>query len=251
MRLATLAALAIALALAAMPARAGVIRGRVWMSRDAARAATRVETAPASASRPAPGSLPRPGTGRRPAPDEAPSLPARVMRQQRGVTEAVVYVDRIEARDDARLGRRGWFAPKPVLPRIVQQDRRLAPRVLAVPAGARVVVANLDRTYHNLFSVSAARRFDLGRYAPGRVDTLEFARPGTVTLHCDIHPDEVGYVVVVPNRAWARPDSTGAFTLPKLPPGRYRVKAWHPTRGPVARTVQLPRRGDVALDLTY
>ena len=108
---------------------------------------------------------------------------------------------------------------------------------------------NLDRVYHNAFSVSSARRFDLGKYPPGRADTVLFEHAGIVNMHCDIHPEELGFVVVVPNHAVARPDSDGVFTLPALPRGSYTVHVWHPRRGERKRSFEVPRHGDVLLEL--
>ena len=170
---------------------------------------------------------------------------------QRRVKEAVVYLERIPEKVERKLTRRRWWKRAPRLPRIVQADLRFTPRVLAAAAGTRVEFANLDRVFHNTFSVSAARRFDLGKYPPGHVDTVAFDRAGVANLHCDIHPQESGFVVVLPNHAFTRPDSLGRFTLPKLPAGSYTVRVWHPRFGELRRNVTMPSQGDLSVDLTY
>lgn len=172
---------------------------------------------------------------------------------QPGVTEGVVWIDAIPADVEARLATptRGWFRrrPKPQeLPSVAQRGAAFAPRVTAVPVGGRVEFASADRYYHSTFSVSGAKRFDLGKSAPGRRDTVDFGRPGVVNLHCEIHPAEVGFVVVTPNHAFARPDSAGRFTLPRLPAGRYVLHAWHPRKGELSLRFEVPKRGIVALD---
>ena len=207
-------------------AQAGVVQGTLWMNR----------TAPAAA---------KTATG-----------PAAIAKLQRGVGESVIYLEKVPEPVERKLSGRGGFAffrrePKPWVPRIVQKDRKFAPRVLAIPAGTQVEFQNLDRVYHNAFSVSTARRFDLGKYPPGRTDTVKFERAGVINLHCDIHPDMMGFIVVTPNHAYARPDSLGRFALPKLPPGPYTVRVWHPRRGEIRRAIDVPKRGDVALDLTF
>jgi plastocyanin len=215
--------------LAAAPARAGIIRGTLWM--------TPIATA-ASASKP----------------QAAPDL-----RAQRGVADAVIYLDAVPAKVERQLAnkaanKRTWFVasrPEPRPSRIVQIDRQFRPRVAAVPVGARVEVQNLDRVYHNTFSVSPAKRFDLGKYPPGQTDTVSFDRPGVVNLHCDIHPDMLGFIVVTPNHAFTRPDSLGRYRLPKLPPGDYTVRVFHPRRGEIKRRIVMPKRGDLDLDLAF
>lgn len=219
------------LLLFAAPATAGVIRGQLWRSKAVARTASRPVVTPAS-------------TGLRRI--VAPLPPA-----QPGITDASIWIDRVPESVEKKLSRRGWFAPKPRLARIVQSKSRFTPRVLAVPAGSDVEFQNLDRVYHNAFSVSAARRFDLGKYPPGRLDTVRFERPGVVNIHCDIHPSEIGFVVVTPNHAYARPDSLGRFKLPNLPPGAYTLRVWHPQLGELRRKVEVPKRGDIHLEVSY
>ena len=174
---------------------------------------------------------------------------------QRSVTDAVVYVDRIPDALERRLAGAGrgflfWRRP-PRLPRMVERGLEFRPRVTVVVADGQLEVLNLDRVYHNVFSVSSARRFDLGKRAPACVDTVRFPSPGVVNLHCEFHPDELGFVLVAPNHAFARPDSLGRYRLPKLPEGRYLVRVWHPWDGETRREVAMPRHWDVRLDLGY
>jgi plastocyanin len=235
---------ALLLLLIAMPASAGVIRGQLWLQATTAKITTMV-----AASRDASAA---------PAPDVR-----RLLRAQSGVSDAVIYVEEIPDRTERRLtkplGGSRWFSwlpwadkPKPArLKRLVQSGNRFIPRVFVAPLGESIELMNLDRVYHNTFSVSAAKRFDLGKYAPGKTDTLRFDKAGIVNLHCDIHPDEIGYVVVPPNHAYASPDSLGRFTLPELPEGSYRLRYWHPHHGEHLMGVIVPARGDVALELTF
>jgi hypothetical protein len=188
----------------------------------------------------------------------AKQQPALAKERQKGVAEGVVWVARIPDRVELRLseGRRGWLVrskPKaePPLPSVALRHDSFTPRVLAVPAGSSVEFANRDRLYHGAFSVSNAKRFDLGLGPPGRRDTLEFPRSGVINLHCEIHPDAAGYLVVTPNRAQARPDAGGRFRLPKLPPGRYELHAWHPQKGELKLPFDIPRRGAVELNPTF
>ena len=199
------------------PAAAGVLRGRLELSQGAKRQG------------------------------ETPGMP----RPDARLKDAVVYLERVPDAVESRLTRRGWFRRKPKPPRIVQANLRFAPRVLAVAAGTAVVLENDDEVYHNAFSVAASKRFDLGRYPPGYRDTLVFDRVGVTNLHCDVHPQELGFVVVVPNHAFARPDSLGRFSLPHLTPGTYVVRAFHPRRGERRKEVVMPARGDAAMELRF
>jgi hypothetical protein len=166
--------------------------------------------------------------------------------------DAVVYLEVVPDAVERSLTRRGffrWFARKPKPPLIRQENLRFEPRVLAVAAGTSVVFENRDSVYHNTFSVSAPKRFDLGRYPPGHRDTVTFHNTGAMNLHCDVHPAEVGFLVVVPNHAYSIPDSYGRFTLSKLQPGTYVVRIWHPRRGELRQQIEMPARGDLDVDL--
>lgn len=205
----------VVLLLVTEPAAAGVLRGRLALS---------------SSSQP-----------KQPASETAKPDPR--------LKDAVVYLERVPEAVERRLTQRWWFQPKPRPPRVRQSDLRFTPRVVAVAAGSRIVFENADRVYHNAFSVSASKRFDLGRYPPGHLDTVAFDRAGVANLHCDVHPEELGFVVVCPNHAFARPDALGRFALPKLVPGVYVLRAWHPRRGESKREVVMPARGDLAVEL--
>jgi hypothetical protein len=213
------------------PAAAGDVVGTLWVNGKAPAHPTDVAKAP-------------------------PAARTAIEHAQHGVTEAVVWVETVPEKVERKLAGGGphWFwqkREKPRLPRIVQRGHTFAPHALALVAGSQAEFMNLDRVYHNAFSVSSAQRFDIGKYPPGRADTVLFEHPGVVNLHCDIHPEEIGFIVVVPNHAFARPDSLGVFALPKLPPGNYTVHAWHPRRGEMKRAFAVPGRGGVDLQLEF
>jgi plastocyanin len=115
--------------------------------------------------------------------------------------------------------------------RLAQKDQGFVPRVLPVSVGARVDFPNLDPIYHNVFSVSPPKRFDLGKYGKGKSKSLAFDKPGLVNVYCDIHSNMEAFIVVLPNAWFAQPDAEGRFTLPPLPAGTYTVRVWHPDLG--------------------
>src|SRR5689334_8246336 len=81
---------------------------------------------------------------------------------QRGVTDAVVYLESIPDKVERKLAHpRSWFFGRPKEPgilHIIQANRQFKPRVAAVAAGGRVEFKNMDRVYHSTFSVSSAKR---------------------------------------------------------------------------------------------
>lgn len=118
-----------------------------------------------------------------------------------------------------------------------QVDESFVPRALVVRTGATVDFLNSDAFYHNVFSISAPRKFDLGRYRRGVSRSVEFPTPGVVKLFCEIHPGMIGYILVTdsPFHASAGPD--GDYEIDDVPPGEYRVTLWHERlKEPVAVT---------------
>lgn len=163
------------------------------------------------------------------------------------LADAVIYVEQVPAKVERKLAKKARR-----IKRTVWQERlQFAPRVLPAVVGDTVTFDNRDRVFHNAFSVSPARRFDLGKYPPGTKTKVAFLKPGVVNLHCDIHPKEAGFVVVVPNHVFTRPDSTGRYRLPRLPRGTYTVQAWHPRLGTLTREVEVPKKGNLTLDLRF
>ena len=134
---------------------------------------------------------------------------------------AVVYLD-------------GSF-PEPVsLPtkQVTQKDLTFIPALLPIRVGTKVEFPNLDDTYHNIFSYSPAKRFDLGRYRPEErpIPSEVFDQPGLVTLRCDIHEHMRGLILVLNSPYFVMTDTSGRFRLSGLPAGHYTLKAWIDSR---------------------
>jgi plastocyanin len=126
--------------------------------------------------------------------------------------------------------------PKPAnLPtkQVAQKDLAFVPALLPVQIGTRVEFPNQEKdTYHNIFSYSPAKRFDLGRYRPDEkpVPSEIFDVAGLVTLRCDIHEHMRGLILVLATPHFTLTDDTGHFKLTGLPAGQYTLKAWVDSR---------------------
>ena len=127
--------------------------------------------------------------------------------------------------------------PHPVRPDSLQRPQlrqvsiRFDPRVLAVPVGTTVDFPNLDPVFHNVFSYSPAKRFDLGRYGQDKSKSVRFDKPGLVKVFCDVHANMSAYILVVDTHFVVQPDLTGSFAIDGVPHGRHRLTVWHPDRG--------------------
>jgi len=120
----------------------------------------------------------------------------------------------------------------PPVQQVAQKDLMFAPSLLAVQQGTRVEFPNLDQTYHNIFSFSPAKRFDLGRYRSDEkpVPSVVFDKPGLVTLRCDIHEHMRALILVVATPYFAVTDADGKYRIEGLPAGHFVAKAWIDSR---------------------
>jgi plastocyanin len=136
-------------------------------------------------------------------------------------------------------------------PRIDQRNETFVPHVLAIVAGTTVDFPNSDLTYHNVFSLSKAKTFDLGRYAAGRSRSVRFDRPGIVRVFCDIHSHMSAFVLVFAHRFFAVTDDDGRYRIENVPPGTYTVIAWNESAPQESRRVVVPEAGaDIELNFS-
>lgn len=132
--------------------------------------------------------------------------------------------------------------------RMDQRGERFVPHVLAIRTGSLVDFPNNDPFFHNVFSLSRTRSFDLGRYARGRSRAVRFERPGIVRVFCDIHSHMSAFILVFAHRYFAVTDEDGNYRLENVPPGTYTLAVWHETLPTTMRTVTVPESGDVTVD---
>lgn len=133
-------------------------------------------------------------------------------------------------------------------PQIQQIDRRFVPDLVVVPVGSTVSFPNLDPIFHNIYSLSKAKAFDLGNYDKGQTRRVAFRKPGIVEIYCHLHPNMQATVVVTPNRWFAQPDRNGQYRIADVPPGRYTLVAWHRSAGFFRRTVIVEEGHDTTAD---
>jgi plastocyanin len=143
-----------------------------------------------------------------------------VDRDGRGVGEAVVTATPAAAN----------AVPSPTLKSAVMDQRNLAfvPRVLVVGVGTSVEFPNDDSVSHQVYSFSAAKRFQLPLYKGEAHPPITFDRPGLVVLGCNIHDGMVGYIYVTDAPYFGKTEAVGSAQLKALPVGDYRIAVWSP-----------------------
>lgn len=157
-------------------------------------------------------------------------------------SNAVVWIDGLKAPAGAAKAGRAEMK---------SQGKRFVPRVVAVGRAAEVEFPNVDPIYHNVFSVSPSNRFDLGLYRSGGSKEKRFDEPGLVRVYCNIHPQMVGFVMVVDSDYAAVTGPDGSFRFDGVPPGSWTVRAWHEEGGETSAPVSVRSRAEspVALRL--
>lgn len=160
------------------------------------------------------------------------------------VQSVVIYIE------DLPTPAGGWPVPVEAA-RMRQHHDRFVPHVLPVLRGRTVSFPNDDNYYHNVFSVVAGDRFDLGRYGQGDTRLQSFSDPAVVVVRCEIHPGMKAFVLVLDNPWFAVPDADGHFTLMDVPAGTWTLVAWHPSRAEQRRTVTVRAEEPAILDISF
>jgi hemoglobin len=127
--------------------------------------------------------------------------------------------------------------------RIVEQrDKQFSPRVLAVPPGSTVAFPNFDGIYHNVFSLSSTKKFDVGLYKDGDTRELKFEKAGIVRLGCNIHAKMASYILVVDAPHYVVVEGAKEFNFRRLKPGKYKVRAWsEKSAGPIESEIEIKK----------
>jgi plastocyanin len=134
---------------------------------------------------------------------------------------------------------------------MVQKDLTFVPALLPIRVGTKVEFPNEDKTYHNVFSYSPAKRFDLGRYRPDErpVPSQLFDTPGLVTLRCDIHEHMRAVILVLETPYFVTTDTEGRFRLTGLPAGQFKLKAWLSSKTTLEVPVDLKTNSTLQVNL--
>ncbi|HEY7445397.1 MAG TPA: carboxypeptidase regulatory-like domain-containing protein [Vicinamibacterales bacterium] len=160
-------------------------------------------------------------------------MPPRRDRPDR--MDSVIYLENAPA---------GAFEERPAgRARMTQRNETFLPYVLAIRGGTTVDFPNEDQTYHNVFSLSKVRRFDLGRYAAGKTKQVRFDQPGIVRVFCDIHSHMSAFILVFNHQFFDTTNADGRYNIPTVPPGKYTVNAWNDGEVRDSRTVVVPEHG--------
>ncbi len=157
---------------------------------------------------------------------------------------AVVYLES----DELDRGTYPLPAQKPILD---QKNLQFHPHVLPILVGTTVEFPNRDNLFHNVFSYSGPKDFDLGRYPKDDSRSVTFDRPGIVRVYCDIHSHMHATILVLRHPFFAVPDDNGAYVIRNVPPGKYRLVLWYERELAERRTVEVRAGTSTEEHFTY
>lgn len=167
------------------------------------------------------------------------------------VTSAISASEPINEFDQMVVMLEGGSVPPraPVTAVLDQRDAHFDPEIVIVPVGSTVEFPNSDPIFHNVFSLSKARPFDLGFYPEGQSRAVKFTHPGIIQVYCHIHANMYGAIIVTSSPWYGKPSSDGGFAWKDIPAGHYRLSAWHKIAGLYKTEVDVPASGAVEVSI--
>jgi len=132
--------------------------------------------------------------------------------------------------------------------KITQQGAAFSPHVLPILVGTTVEWPNQDEIFHNVFSISEPKEFDLGLYKHPELKRVTFDKPGRVDVFCSIHKTMNCVILVLESPYFTATDARNQYAITNVPPGTYRLRAWHERLPSQTREVTVPAAGEVRVD---
>jgi plastocyanin len=146
--------------------------------------------------------------------------------------------------------------PTPPDVSVEQKDCMYLPKTFGIESGGSVVVRNEDKTTHNVHTYKGNEsQFNQGQ-PPGTPDIKlpekgKTYDDGVITFKCDIHKWMNASAVVTDHPYFAVTGADGAFKLEKLPPGKYKLEAWHSTFGSKTQDVTVEEGKPLAVKFEF
>jgi|ERR1043166_2410986 plastocyanin len=130
-----------------------------------------------------------------------------------------------------------------------QQQLQFSAGLLPIQKGTTVEFPNMDEGYHNVFSYSKTKRFDLGRYRKDEKPAAQtFDQAGVVKVYCEIHEHMHSTILVLDTPYFTKTETNGTYRLENLPAGTYTLKAWLNEKIVLQKPVELQAGKTVQVD---
>jgi len=134
-------------------------------------------------------------------------------------------------------------------PQMQQIDKSFKPWLLSVTVGTTVDFPNNDPIFHNVFSYSKTKIFDLGRYRQGKYKSVTFDKTGMVNVFCEIHKEMRAYIMVLDTPFHTVTDKNGFYRLDNVPPGEYTLQVWQENLDQYELKIIINKNENIKLDI--
>ncbi|GJQ58300.1 MAG: hypothetical protein D8M57_05685 [Candidatus Scalindua sp. AMX11] len=159
-------------------------------------------------------------------------IKSEVAVENGGAITGIVKCKRVKHPDNVvvyieKVGENAYDAPEEhgVLD---QLNLTFVPHVIAVQKGTTIDFPNSDSVRHNVFTPpDCCRQFNLGTYDVGVVKSVTFEESCDVPILCNVHAEMSSFVVVLDNPYFSVTEKDGVYTIENVPPGTYKLTAWH------------------------
>jgi plastocyanin len=114
------------------------------------------------------------------------------------------------------------------------------PKIIIGFKGTQLEIKNSDPILHNTHLYQDGKTL-YNVALPNKGDDIKrpIRKVGLVDVKCDTHKWMRGYVYVSEHPYVAVTGADGSFSLTDVPPGKYKVKAWHAALGEVTKEVEV------------
>lgn len=129
------------------------------------------------------------------------------------------------------------------------KDKEFTPPIAVVATGGTVTFGNKDALTHHVFSPDLPN-WDTGYLQKNGSSSRRFDTAGAFALLCNIHPEMIGYLLVIPSTYFGRVGSDGKYVIAGVPAGTYRATAWSPHMQPATQSVTVGAGGAVTASFT-
>jgi plastocyanin len=135
---------------------------------------------------------------------------------------------------------------------MAQKGCRYIPHVLALHVNQKLIITNEDQTVHNVHAVAKLNHERNISQLPGAPAIHEqFDQAEFIPVKCNVHPWMHATFAVLKNSHYAVTGDGGGFSLPDLPPGKYKVTAWHELYGEQSQSVTISGKETKTINFVF
>ena len=127
------------------------------------------------------------------------------------------------------------------------------PHVISLMVGQPLEVTNSDQATHNIHSLAKANRPRNDSQSPGTAPIIQSFSHQEIAIQvkCNVHPWMKAYVAVFSNPYFQVTGEDGSFEIKNVPPGEYKLLAWHEMYGTSEKAITVAPNESKAITITF